>query len=240
MNTSQILTVCILAILLLLILPMYKSRTGRDFSEIIFGRKKNPLGAVTESKNEPHLNNGTAGDLKYFLTSLIKTAMRKKMKVVAPGCINYKGKTADVTAFLVHKSGVTGIACLGFNGTIRQAADGKGDWIQHMNGKDIPFSNPLAEREKYMQIVKPAFEKAGIDVPLDFVTVFTTNGVNLENSIADLDNIFYRNRYTDYISKNADALSDGTLDVDSTAKKIAELVGIEELKKQQAQSKKKK
>lgn len=235
MNTSQIITVCVLAVLLLLILPMYRSRTGKDISEILIGRKKNPLGAVPESKNEPHLNNGTAGDLRYFLSSLIKTAMRKKMKVVAPGRISSKGKTADVTAFLVHKSGITGIVCLGYNGIIRQSPDGTGDWTQHINGEDIPFKNPLSVRENYMQIIKPAFEKAGLDEPVDFVTVFTTNGVQLENSIADLDKVFYRNRFTDYIVKNADALNTGTLDVDAAAKTIAGLVGIEKLKMQEKQ-----
>ena len=239
MTTTQILTVCILAILLLLILPMYKSRTGRDFSEIIMGKvKKNPLGADYGAKKEPHLNNGTAGDLRYFLSSLVRTAMRKNMKVVAPGRVVYKGKTAEVTAFLVHRSGITGIVCLGYNGSIRQPADGKGNWIQHMNGEDIPFENPLTVRERYLEIVKPAFEKNGIEGPVDFVTVFTTNGVNLESSIASLENVFYRNRYTDYIVKNAGDLSEGTLDVAGTADKIAKLVGIAELKKQENTRKK--
>jgi len=238
MGTGQIVTVCVFAVLLLLILPMYRSRTGKDFSEIVFGKKKNPLGAEQKRKKEPHLNNGTAGDLRYFLSSLISTAMRKKMRVVAPGRIHYQGQTADVTAFLVHRSGVTGIVCLGFNGIIKQPEDGNGDWIQHMNGADIPFKNPLAVRNKYREIVKPAFEKAGLDVSLDFVTVFTTNGVCLDQSIASLDRVFYRNRYTDYIVKNAGELSAGTVEVDSTAKKIADLVGIEELKKKEQARKK--
>ena len=240
MTTTQILTVSVLAILLLLILPMYKSRTGRDFSETIVGKvKKNTLGADYGSKKEPHLNNGTAGDLRYFLSSLVRTAMRKKMKVVAPGRVVYKGKTAEVTAFLVHGSGITGIICLGYNGSIKMPADGKGNWVQHMNGEDIPFESPLAVRERYLEIVKPAFEKNGIEGPVDFVTVFTTNGVNLDSSIASAENVFYRNRYTDYIVKNAAVLSEGSLDVDRTAEKIAKLVGIAELKKQENSRRKK-
>ena len=238
MTTSQILTVVILAILLLLILPMYKSRTGRDFSEVLIGKlKKEPLGADKGPQREPHLNNGTAGDLRYFLSSLISVALKKKMKVVAPGRIRYKGKTAEVTAFLVHKSGITGILCLGYNGSIRPAEADGSKWTQHMNGQDIPFDDPLSVRQKCYDIVKPALEGAGIDAPLDFVTVFTTNGVKLDYRIASMEGIFYRNRYIDHIRRNADTLNTGTLDVFDTAARLAKLAGIDELKKQEKEKK---
>ena len=238
MTTSQILPVVILAILLLLILPMYKSRTGRDFSEVLIGKlKKEPLGADKGPQREPHLNNGTAGDLRYFLSSLISVALKKKMKVVAPGRIRYKGKMAEVTAFLVHKSGITGILCLGYNGSIRPAEADGGKWTQHMNGQDIPFDDPLSVRQKCYDIVKPALEGAGIDAPLDFVTVFTTNGVKLDYRIASMEGIFYRNRYIDHIRRNAGTLNTGTLDVFDTAARLAKLAGIDELKKQEKEKK---
>ena len=238
MTTSQILPVVILAILLLLILPMYKSRTGRDFSEVLIGKlKKEPLGADKGPQREPHLNNGTAGDLRYFLSSLISVALKKKMKVVAPGRIRYKGKTAEVTAFLVHKSGITGILCLGYNGSIRPAEADDSKWTQHMNGQDIPFDDPLSVRQKCYDIVKPALEGAGIDAPLDFVTVFTTNGVKLDYRIASMEGIFYRNRYIDHIRRNAGTLNTGTLDVFDTAARLAKLAGIDELKKQEKEKK---
>ena len=255
MTSNQILTVVILAVLLLLILPMYKSRTGKDFSEIIFGRRKDsdrvggriglnrrssPSDDTPEARKhrEPHLNNGTAGDLKYFISSLVALAQRKKMKVVAPGTVVYKGKSANVTAFLVAKNRVICVHCLGFNGVITPSDDGSGNWMQHMNGEDIPFEGPVALRERCRPIVEGAFEKAGITVPLEFAAVFTTNGVKPDNSVLQYENVFVRNRFIDYVKKNADSLSQGDIDVEATALRIADVVGIEKMKQKEQAAKK--
>ena len=96
-STEQIAFVIVMAVLLMFVLPIVQSRTGKSLSELLFGvgRKKKQDGADGAPKKsagrEPRMNNGTRNDLTVFVSQLLKTANKNGMGVVAPGLVEYKG-----------------------------------------------------------------------------------------------------------------------------------------------------
>ena len=90
-STEQIAFVIVMAVLLMFVLPIVQSRTGKSLSELLFGvgRKKKQDGADGAPKKsagrEPRMNNGTRNDLTVFVSQLLKTANKNGMGVVAPG-----------------------------------------------------------------------------------------------------------------------------------------------------------
>ena len=222
-STEQIAFVIVMAVLLMFVLPIVQSRTGKSLSELLFGvgRKKKQDGADGAPKKsagrEPRMNNGTRNDLTVFVSQLLKTANKNGMGVVAPGLVEYKGKTAQLVAFLVAPSGVTGIYCL----------EKDGPWKQHMNGQDTTFRNPLAVCKEQYELVRAAMDEAGVKADLDIVTVFTNSRVTLK--AVPSARIYTQKQFMEHL-KNTDSLKRGDVDVKEMTKVLARLAKIKEKK----------
>ena len=193
-------------------------------------RKKKQDGADGAPKKsagrEPRMNNGTRNDLTVFVSQLLKTANKNGMGVVAPGLVEYKGKTAQLVAFLVAPSGVTGIYCLGFGGVV-MPGEKDGPWKQHMNGQDTTFRNPLAVCKEQYELVRAAMDEAGVKADLDIVTVFTNSRVTLK--AVPSARIYTQKQFMEHL-KNTDSLKRGDVDVKEMTKVLARLAKIKEKK----------
>ncbi|EEQ61046.1 hypothetical protein CBFG_04758 [Clostridiales bacterium 1_7_47FAA] len=231
-STEQIAFVIVMAVLLMIVMPIVQSRTGKSLSELLFGasRKKKPDGAEKPSKKgggrEPRMNNGTKNDLTVFVAQLLKFANKNGMGVVAPGSVEYQGKTAQLIAFLVAPSGVTGIYCLGFGGVV-SPGEKDGPWKQHMNGQDLTFRNPLTVCKEQYELVKAAMDEAGVKGNLDIVTVFTNPRVTLKATPSAL--IYTQKQFMEHL-KNTDSLKRGDIDVKEMTGVLARLAKIKEKK----------
>lgn len=221
-SPGQIAFVLLMAVLLMFVLPMLQSKTGKSLSQILFGSfKKKGSGPDPVPTKEPRLRNGSRDDLTVFLSKLIRSAKKRGMQVVAPASVSYKGKKSRLIAFLVHKSGVTGLYCLGYGGTIT-ASDSSRSWKQHMNGRDISFPDPLAACEEQRAFIQEAMTQAGIKAELDVVTVFTNPSAVIEHRP---QRIYRSNEFFNYIEQ-VSALGNGDLNVEETARALAKLSGI--------------
>lgn len=226
-SPGQIAFVLFMAVLLMFILPMLQSKTGKSLSQILFGGlKKNKSGPAAVPSKEPRVRNGSRDDLTVFLSKLIRSAKKRGMQVVAPASVSYKGKTSRLLAFLVHKSGVTGIYCLGYGGTLTASASSSEPWKQHINGKDTTFQNPVTACEEQRAFIQEAMNQAGIHAQLDVVTVLTNPSVTVNHRP---QRVYNANMFFDYI-EHVSALGNGDLDVQETAKALAKLAGIDKKK----------
>lgn len=236
---GQIAFVVVMAVLLMIILPVLQSRTGKSITEIMFGfKRKSEVRAQSQpqqTKREPRINNGTRGELTAFVSQLLKFASRNKMHLVAPGTITHQGKTARLTALIVAPGGITGVYCLGFGGTISphsQSAPGdvSRPWKQHINGQDLTFENPLKVCQEQHRIVQGALEEAGISTDLKIVTVFTNPRAKLLSAPSV---VFTQKMFLSYLYENKD-LKNGSLDAHKTALMLADLAGIKNTKAKKA------
>lgn len=220
---SQILLIVLLAVLLLIIMPIFQSRTGKSLSEVLFGvrPKKKQDEKHKAPAREPRINNGTKGELTAFVAQLLRFAGKNGMRLVAPGTVEYKGEKARLTAFLVAPGGVVGIYCLGFGGTITKD-DKPSPWRQHINGEDRTFENPEAVCQKQRQLVVKAMEEAGIQAPLTIVTVFTNARAAL---VSPPEGVYTPKSLTAYLKENRE-LKSGGVDMEKTARELAVLAGI--------------
>lgn len=236
---GQIAFVIIMAVLLMFILPILQSRTGKSITEILFGikRKNDTRVQAQPRKREPRINNGTKGELTAFVSQLLRYTSKNGMHLVAPGTIKHQGKTARLTALIVAPGGITGVYCLGFGGTIAPhsqsaPADPSRPWKQHINGQDLTFDNPLKVCQEQYQIVHGALEEAGISADVKIVTVFTNARATL---LSAPSLVFTQKMFFSWLSENKD-MKTGSLDVRQTALLLADLAGIKDSK---AQKKKK-
>lgn len=230
---GQIAFVIVMAILLMFILPMIQSRTGKNITEILFGfkRKSDTRVQAPAPKREPRISNGTKGELTAFVAQLLKYASKNGMHLVAPGTVKYQGKTARLTALLVAPGGITGIYCLGFGGTISphsqsSPAEPSRPWKQHINGQDLTFENPLKVCQEQYRIVQGALEEAGITADLKIVTVFTNARANL---LSAPSLVFTQKMFLSYLYDNKD-LKNGSLDAHKVALTLADLAGVKDAK----------
>ena len=230
-STGQIVLIAVIAALFLVVLPRIQSRTGKSMSELLLGinKKKEKQGeegrtAEKSRGREPKQKNGTQGDLTIFVSQLLKFAGKNGMSVVAPGMGEYQGKTALLVALLVAPHGVTGIHCVGFGGTITPG-EGSKPWNQHMNGKDLMFTNPRVFCQEQYDLVRAAMDEEGINGDLNIVTVFTNPRVNL--LYGPSDSVFTQKQFMEYL-KNTELLKTGDLDVADTTRILAKLAKIQE------------
>lgn len=231
-STGQIAFIIIMTVLLLIVMPIIQSRTGKSMSELLFGagrKKKNQeddIRSKTKSAREPKQRNGAKSDLTVFVAQLLKFANKNGMRVVAPGTVEYKGETARLVAFLVAPSGVTGIYCLGFGGTITPGGKNS-PWKQHMNGQDLTFRSPLEVCGEQEALVRAAMDEAGLKGNLDIVTVFTNPRVTLMS--IPTSKIYTQKQFMEHL-KNTGALKRGDMDVENTTRILAQLAKIKEKK----------
>ena len=232
---SQLIFVVVMGVLLLLIVPVIESRTGKSLTQLLFGfRRKSERTAASASGKEPRINNGTKGELLSFISQLIRFAGKNGMQVVAPGTITYKGKTSRLSALLVTPSGITGIYCLGFGGTITGAKE-PNSWKQHINGENKTFPNPLTACREQEEIVRGAMAEAGIRGDMDVVIVFTNPRATLRE--VPSSRIYSQFGLLEHL-KDTSALRNGSLDVKDTAKKLAVLADVKGLKERAKKRKK--
>ena len=229
--TDQLVFLVILAIMIAFVLPMLSRYTGKSMSEMFFGSrftksKHNPAKPV-KPPYEPKLSNGKQSDLTVFISQLLNTAKKNKMQLVTPGTIEYKGKSARLLALVVHPSGVTGVYCLGFGGTITPATQSGKPWKQHMNGEDKTFDNPLDSCNEQYQLVRAAMDDAGIKADLNIVAVFTNAHATLA---AKPQNVYTKKEFFKYLSETS-ALKNGDVDIKATALALADLAHINDKKK---------
>lgn len=230
---GQIAFVIVMAIVLMFVLPIIQSRTGKSITEILFGFKRRSETRVQTQpqKREPRINNGTKGELTAFVSQLLKYASKNGMHLVAPGTVKYQGKTARLTALLVAPGGITGIYCLGFGGTISphsqsSPADPSRPWKQHINGQDLTFDNPLKVCQEQHQILCGALEEAGISADVKIVTVFTNARAKL---LSAPSLVFTQRMFMNYLYDNRE-MKNGSLDTRGTALILADLAGIKNAK----------
>ncbi len=232
-TTKQLLFVIIMAALLLLVIPIFESRTGKSFTELFFGiRKKKPTSrdVSAAAKKEPHINNGSKGELTAFVAQLIRFANKYKLRLVAPGTVEYQGKTARLTSILVAPGGMIGIYCLGFGGEINPGDKETDPWKQHMNGQDTTFENPVTVCQEQYKLVVSAMEAAGIQGSLKIVTVFTNPRATLHAYPAS---VYTQKRFMEELKANT-ALRSGSLDIEKTALALAELANVKKREQEAA------
>lgn len=220
-TTGQAVFVILMAILLMFVLPMLQSKTGKSFVQLLFGAKKGS-GKPAASVREPHAKNSSRDDLTVFLSKLIRSAKKSEMQVVAPASFSYKGKKTKLFAFLVHKGGVIGICCFGYGGILSASASPDKPWEQSLNGKKIRIQNPLGVCREQQLLVSEAMKAAGINAELDVLPVFTNPNINIEHRP---QGIYSTTAFFDYI-EHTSAFRSGGLDVQKTAKALADLVDI--------------
>jgi hypothetical protein len=223
---SQLIIIAIMAVLLILVVPVIESRTGKSLTEILFGvrRKKSKNGSDGASvpAKEPRINNGTKGELMSFLSKLIRFAGKNGMQTVTPAIFSYKGKTSRLAALLVTPGGVIGVFCQGYGGTITGALE-PAAWKQHINGEDRTFENPLKVCREQQNLMQEAMQAAGIEGTVDVVAVFTNARATLREIPSS--RIYSQDAFMDHL-RSTSALRNGSLDVEKTAKALAEMVDI--------------
>lgn len=226
---TQIGFIIILTVVLLLVVPVLQRHTGKDATELLFGikRKNASRAQVPAPKKEPHISNGTKGELTAFVSQVLKYASRNGMNLVAPGTVEYQGKKARLTALLVAPGGITGIYCLGFGGTISPyntsaPASLSRPWKQHANGQDTTFENPLKVCQEQYEIVHGALEDAGIMTDLKIVTVFTNPRASL---ISAPDSVFTKKAFINALYDDKE-MKKGSLDSHKVALMLADLAGV--------------
>ena len=169
-----------LALVLAFALPLVSMKTGRNVSELLFGRKRSrkPEPAIeTESTTAVQRNDGRK-ELVAFVAGVGKEAKKLGIRTVVPGMLSASGEVARYPVLLVGELGVIGLYCLGFGGTIQ--ARESGDWEQQINGIRRTFPNPLETCRKWEQTGKTAIREAGLgEVPFRSIVVFTSEGVSL-------------------------------------------------------------
>ncbi len=227
---KELTIVMIMVFLLLILIPILQSHTDRDLTQMLFGvrRRKTSQGeAVKKTKREPHINNGTKGELTSFVAQLLRFTAKNGMRLVAPGTVSHNGQTARLTALIVAPGGITGVYCLGFGGTIapgdvKSPAATSSSWRQHINGEDKTFDNPLQSCLEQKKLIQAAMEKAGITTDLDVVTVFTNPRATLQSVPSS---VYTPKSFCQYLKDNV-SLHTGSLDIHATALILAELAGI--------------
>lgn len=230
MGSNQFLFVAVLVFLMMIIIPVVQKRTGKDLSQIFFGiksRKKPEKEEAVKVSREPRIRNGTRNELTAFVASLLRFTSKNGMRLVAPGTVNHNGRTARLTALVVAPGGIVGVYCLGFGGAItpgdRKAPAGKtAPWLQHINGEDKTFDNPVKACEEQRELIKAAMEQAGITAPLNVVTVFTNAQATLQSTPAF---VYSPKSFLQYL-KEEPSLKSGSLDIHETAQTLARLAGI--------------
>ena len=230
--SSQIIFVVVMALLLLIVLPILQSRTGKSLGELFFGSRKGFLGNRLSSpgqtpKREPRINNGTRGELTAFISRLLRFANKNGMSLVVPGSIRHNGQTATLTALVIAPGRIIGIQCLGFGGSITTGA-GNAPWNQHINGQDRTLDNPLVSGQKQQRLLQSAATKAGIPCPCDVVTVFTNGRVSFPKGLPP--QVYTQDQFFTYLSENR-ALKNGSLDTRAVSLTFAEMAGIKKKKK---------
>lgn len=232
-SLNQIIMIAAIAVLLFVLLPLLEKRTGKNLTEMIFGvRRRGSRSAkqpeASKQKAEPKISNGTKAELTSFVAQMMRFAARNKMHLVAPGTVEYEGKEARLTCLLVAPGGIIGVYCLGFGGDIKPAGSPY-PWKQHINGKDLTFTNPIKACQEQYDLVTAAMKQAGVEGTLKVVTVFTNPKANLLSHPAS---VYTQQQFMEYLKEN-EALKNGTLDAEKTALALADLAKIQEKKKNQ-------
>lgn len=227
--TEELTYLVLLAIVFMFVIPIIQKRTGKSLTEIFLGgRKKNPSAVPkTELPKEPTLKNDNQNDVTIFISQLLKVVRKNKMQLVTPGRVEHGGETARLLALIVHPSGVTGIYCLGFGGTITASSKSGQNWKQHMNGQDHTFPDPVSTCQEQYRLVKAAMDEAGLDMDLNIVTVFTNTHATLLHAPA---RVYTRKSLFSYLS-DTEALKQGSVDIQETARILAELAHVKDYKK---------
>ena len=222
-STQQLIFLVLLAITIAVVIPRIQKFTGKSLSEILFGtRTQTPLKGTAASSaptRERRQTNGSRNDLTVFISQLLKTAKKNGMQLVAPGAIEHNGTSARLLALVIHPSGVTGVYCLGFGGTITPSTQAGKPWKQHMNGQDHTFDNPLSVCSNQYQLVRSAMDEAGIQADLNIVTVFTNPHATLQNKPKT---VYTKKEFLSYLAET-NALKSGDVDIRKTAVALAGL-----------------
>lgn len=227
---KQLVFILVMAILLLIIVPVFQARTGKDPLELMFGSRKKKKGEGTSSAvpaKEPRINNGTKGELTAFVAQLLRFTNKNHMRLVAPGTVAWQGRIARITAFVVAPGQIIGVYCLGFGGRITAKGEPE-PWRQHINGEDRSFENPMTACKREQELVRKAMDDAGIRGDLTMVTVFTNARATLYE--VPSSRIFTQKGFMDYLASTT-ALKNGDIDPEKTAKALAALVKLPEKKK---------
>lgn len=228
---KEIAFILVMAVLLLIVAPIFQSRTGKDLLEILFGirrkKKDGPEMLVPKPEKEPRINNGTKGELTAFVAQLLRFTNKNGMRLVAPGTIAWQGKVARITAFVVTPGEeIIGVYCLGFGGKITGMPEPQ-PWKQHINGEDRTFENPLTVCKREQELVQAAMDANGIKGNLTMVTVFTNARATLYS--VPSSRIYTQKAFMDHLTTQA--LRNGSMDVNEVAKALAALVQLPEKKK---------
>lgn len=229
MNTNNILYGVLLALILAIILPMLLSRTGlnsSDLTRLLFGnlRKKDSNSLINSDtknvKKEPHLSNGTKGELMEFLAVLLKYVKKNKISLVYPGTLEHNKNTANLLAIIITKSKIIGVNCFGFGGIVAKKTNEKySDWYQHINGQDNKIPDPIKLGQKQYDIIRSYMDDNNMkEIPLVLASVFTNRHVNMVDysSIG----VYTQKSFISYL--DSFIMEDRGIDTDSVARRINE------------------
>lgn len=234
MTSQQSLTI-IIALFFFAAIFLY-SRMGKNKDKDIYGQVFGIEKKKKEAKKEtPREKNGSGTELTLFASQLLRTAAQKKMRVVMPGVIDYKGTSTRLTALVVSPDGVTGVFCLGYGGTVT-FTESTDLWKQKLNGQEKEIESPIEACKKQRDLLEAAMTENGIKAPVSVVAVFTNGAVKL--SMPPSATVYTAKDFLAHI-KETDALARGDVDVEKVTKELAVLADIKGKKEAWKETKKK-
>lgn len=181
MTPTQFATVLFLAFVLVILLPVYRSRRRRGDKPLLsrlMGRQKDE--PVPPKSAGRQARNGTKSDLLVTASMVTKAATQNKWFVIMPGFVAVNGEKATLSGIIVTRQGLIAFKCYGFGGQIIAGADG---WRQVINGDERVLPDIRKDCGKQEKILSQVLARCGLEMlPLQVRAVFTTAGTDLSQA----------------------------------------------------------
>lgn len=196
MMPIQFATVLFLAFVLVVVLPVYRSRREKGskplLSRLMYRKKGGPdrPSSVTEQER-----NGTKLDLMVAASVVTNVVKLYKWFIIMPGYVTAAGEQATLSGIIVTRQGLVAFKCYGFGGRISVQS---GTWHQQLRGMERTLPDIEADCHRQKEILLRVMEQCGLkDLPVQVCAVFTTDGVDLSHAKDSL--CFTREGFADHL-----------------------------------------
>ncbi|MCI8423911.1 MAG: hypothetical protein HFF50_10375 [Lawsonibacter sp.] len=191
MTPTQLSTVLFLAFVLVVMLPVYRSRRQRGDKPLL----SRFTGGEKEVPAPRRERNGTKADLLIFASMVTKVVKQNKWFVIIPGYVAAGEERAALSGIVITRRGVVAFKTYGFGGQIIVQA---GEWQQQINGVTRPLPNLKEDCQKQEAILTRVLEQCGLGhLPHWVCAVFTTDETALPPSKDSM--CFTKEGFVDYL-----------------------------------------
>lgn len=197
---TQTITFFIVLVLVFVILPaVLKKLTGRDFTELLVGRRlsgqrsnrKEDGGTGGENTGEKSAEregkkekNSTKADILRTLSDIAAFARRNQYYAIIPGILRKGELETKLPAILVMRSGVVGINLFGYGGSVSAKKDDP-EWTQTINGESRQIPSPIQASEAAKQALGRILAQIGYgEVEVNVISAFTQKDVRITGPMA--------------------------------------------------------